>query len=325
MKRIAFHLFRLVALACLASPLAAAAQAYPAKPVRVLVPFAAGSIPDLVARLVSDKMTGGLGQPVLVENRIGAGGRIAAEAVARTAPDGYTLLLGTASTHMVSPLLVKNMPYDPVKDFTPIAIAVTPVSGVVVNGAVPVSSVKELVDYARANPGKIAYASNGIGSSHHLVGELIKMTAGVDMLHVPLAGSNQVLNAVLAGHVQLSFSSPGSVGPYLSSGKLKLLAVVPPKRFPGTPNVPTLAESLPGYDPVTDWFGYFGPAGLPQPIVSRVNAEIVKALNAPDVRAKLNSATQLVIASSPEELAAMMKRESQIYARIVKAANIPAQ
>jgi tripartite-type tricarboxylate transporter receptor subunit TctC len=323
MKRIACIALGLVASA--GASLTVQAQGYPAKPVRVLVPFAAGSIPDMVARLTGDKIAAALGQPLLVENRVGAGGRIAADAVARAAPDGYTLLLGTASTHMVSPLLVKNMPYDPVKDFTPIAIAVNPVSGVVVNGSVPVKSVKELVEYARANPGKIAYGSNGIGSSHHLVGELIKMTAGIDMLHVPLAGSNEVLNAVLGGHIQLSFSSPATVQPHLASGKLKLLAVVPPKRFPGAPDVPTLAESLPGYDPVTDWFGYFGPAGLPRPVVSRVNGEIVKALNAPDVRAKLNGASQLVIASSPEEMAAMMKREAQIYAKIVKAANIPLQ
>jgi tripartite-type tricarboxylate transporter receptor subunit TctC len=312
-------------LALAAVPSLALAQAYPAKAVRILVPFAAGSTPDLTARLSADKLGAALGQPVIIENRIGAGGRIAAEAVSRAAPDGYTVLLGTASTHIVSPFLVKSMPYDPVKDFTPICNAVSPVSGVVVSASVPASSVKELVDYARANPGKIAYASNGIGSSHHLVGELIKMAAGIDMLHVPLAGSNEVLQAVVADQVQLSFSAPGTVQQYLPTGRLKLLAVVPPKRFSGTPNVPTLAESLPGYTPVTDWFGYFGPAGLPRPIVARLNGEIVKSLSMPDVRAKLENATMIINASSPEELAALMKTEAPIYARIVKAANIPMQ
>ena len=313
-----------LAALCIASP-CAVAQSYPFKPVRVLVPFAAGSVPDVVARLSGEKMSGGLGQPVIVENRIGAGGRIAAEAVSRAAPDGYTLVLGTASTHIVAPFLVKNMPYDPVRDFTPISIAVNPVSGVVVSASVPVKSVQELVAYAKANPGKIAYGSNGIGSSHHLVGELIKIVAGVDMLHVPLAGSNEVLAAVVADHVQLSFSSPGSAGPHLPSGKLKLLAVVPPRRFPGTPNVPPLAEALPGYEPVTDWFGFFGPAGLPQPVVARLHGEIVRGLNAPDVRAKLENAVQIVVGSTPDEMAALMKREAPIYQRIIKTANIPAQ
>ena len=325
MKPFPRRLARIFAVALCAAPLAVLAQAYPAKPVRVLVPFAAGSVPDLVARLAGEKMTGGLGQPVIIENRIGAGGRIAAEAGARAAPDGYTLVLGTASTHIVGPFLVKNMPYDPVKDFTPISIAVNPVSGVVVSASVPAKTVQELVAYARANPGKVAYASNGIGSSHHLVGELIKIVAGIDMLHVPLAGSNEVLAAVVSDQVQLSFSSPGSVAQHLPSGRVKLLAVVPPRRFPGTPNVPTLAESLPGYEPVTDWFGFFGPAGLPQPIVARLHGEIVKGLNMPDVRAKLENAAQIVVASTPEEMAALMKREAPLYARIVKAANIPAQ
>lgn len=310
-------------MAVFGSAALAQAQTYPAKPVRVLVPFAAGSLPDLVARLPGEKMGAALGQPVIVENRIGAGGRIAAEAVARAAPDGYTLVLGTASTHIVGPFLVKNMPYDPVKDFTPISIAVNPVSGVVVSASVPAKTVQELVAYAKANPGRIAYASNGIGSSHHLVGELIKMVAGIDMLHVPLAGSNEVLAAVVADQVQLSFSSPGTVQQYTASGKLKLLAVVPPRRFPGAPNVPTLAEALPGYEPVTDWFGFLGPAGLAQPVVARLNQEIVRGLNAPDVRSKLENAAQIVVGSTPEEMAALMKREAPIYQKIVRTANIP--
>jgi tripartite-type tricarboxylate transporter receptor subunit TctC len=313
----------IAATVMIATPAICMAQAYPSKPVRVLVPFPAGSVPDLVARLAGEKMSIGMGQPLIVENRIGAGGRIAAEAVARAAPDGYTLVLGTASTHIVGPLLVRNMPYDPVKDFTPISIAVNPVSGVVTSASVPAKSVQEMVAYARANPGKMAYGSNGIGSSHHLVGELIKIVAGIDMLHVPLAGSNEVLTAVLTDQVQLAFSSPGTVQQYTASGKVKLLAVVTPRRFPGTPNVPTLAESLPGYEPVTDWFGYFGPAGLSQPVVARLHGEIVKGLNAPDVRAKLENATQIVVASTPEEMASLMKREAPIYQKIIKTANIP--
>jgi len=314
-----------LSLASLAGVPAADAQQYPTKPIHVIVPFAAGSVPDVVTRLPAEKMAIGLGQPVIVENRAGAGGRIAAEFVAKSASDGYTLLMGTASTHVVGPLLVKNMPYDPVKDFTPICLAVSPVSGFVINASIAANSVKEFVAYAKANPGKVAYASNGIGSSSHLVGELINMTAGIDMLHVPYQGSNEALNALLAGQVQVSFTSPGSIAQYLPSGKVKLLAILPGQRFPGTPNTPTLAEALPGYQSVTDWFGFFGPAHLAQPIVARLHGEIVKALNAPEVRSKLETQTMLVIASTPEEFAALMKREAPIFARVVKATNIPMQ
>ena len=313
-----------LAVSAVATP-TADAQIYPAKAVRIIVPFAAGLVPDVVTRLISEKMSASVGQPVIIENRVGAGGRIAAEFVAKSAPDGYTLLLGSASTHVVGPLLVKAMPYDPIKDFTPITAAVSPVSGVVINGALPVNSVKELVDYARKNPGKVAFGSNGIGSSSHLVGELINMTAGIDMLHVPYQGSNEVLNAVLSGQVQLSFTSPGSVTQYLPSGKVKVLALLPGQRYPGTPNIPTLAEALPGYESVTDWFGFFGPAGLPQPIVQRVHGEVAKALSVPDVRAKLDAQTMLVMASTPDDFAAMLKREIPIFARVIKALNIPMQ
>jgi tripartite-type tricarboxylate transporter receptor subunit TctC len=307
------------------SSFAVCAQTYPAKPVRIVVPFAAGSVPDVVARLPAEKLAISLGQPVLVENRAGAGGRIAAEYVSRQAPDGYTLLLGTASTHVVGPFLVKNMPYDPIKDFTPITAAVAPVNGMLVNPSVPANSVKELVAYAKANPGKIAFGSNGIGSSSHLLGELVNMTAGVNMLHVPYAGSNEVLNALLSGQVQLTFSSAGSVAQYLTSGKLKLLAILLDKRYPPLPKTPTLAEALPGYEQVTDWFGFFGPANLPVPILSRLHSEIVKALNVPDVRSKLDSMTMLIMANTPDEFAAMIKREAPIFGRVIKASNIPMQ
>ena len=314
-----------LSLAALIASLPAAAQQYPSKPIRVVVPFAAGSVPDVVTRLPAEKMAIGLGQPILVENRVGAGGRIAAEYVAKSAPDGYTLLMGSASTHVVGPLLVKAMPYDPVKDFTPISLAVSPVSGFVINGSIAAVSVRDFVAYAKANPGKVAYGSNGIGSSAHLVGELINMTAGIDMLHVPYQGSNEVLNALLANQVQVSFTSPGSVAQYLPSGRVKLLAILPGQRFPGTPNTPTLAEALPGYESVTDWFGFFGPANLAQAVVARLHGEIVKGLNAPDVRSKLETQTMLVVGSTPEEFAALMKRETPIFARVVKATNIPMQ
>jgi tripartite-type tricarboxylate transporter receptor subunit TctC len=300
------------------------AQSYPAKPVRVLVGFPGGSLQDTTTRLVSDKMGAGLGQPVVVENRVGAAGRIAVEAGARAVPDGYTFVLGTAATHVLGVYLVKELKYDPVKDFTPISLIILPVVGVVINPAVPANTIRELIDYARANPGKLAYGSTGIGSSFHLTGERIKLAAGIDMLHVPLTGGSDTLNAVLGNHIQLAFASPGQAGPHVAAGKLKMIAIGISKRFPLLPDVPTLTESIAGYDPVSDWFAYFGPAGLPRPVLARLNTEIIKGLNAPDVRAKLDPQTQ-VVGSSPEELAEVIKRDLQVFAKITKAVGIPPQ
>jgi tripartite-type tricarboxylate transporter receptor subunit TctC len=300
----------------------AIAQSYPAKPVRVLVPFPAASIPDIVARQVSDKISPALGQPVVVENRIGAGGRIAAAAVAKAPNDGYTLLLGSASTHVVAPHIAKVLPYDPLRDFTPIANAASAQTGLVVHSSLPVTSVRELVDYARKNPGKISYASNGIGSTHHLRGELLKMAAGIDMVHVPFSGSNELMTAIAGGTVQLTFFSPGGVRQFIDSGRVRLIAMTTPKRVPSMPNVPTIVEQLPAYEPIVDWFAFFGPAGLARPIVDRLNGEMVKALRTAEVTKALDQQSLLVIASSPEELAEQMKKDLQVYARAVKAAGI---
>jgi tripartite-type tricarboxylate transporter receptor subunit TctC len=270
-------------------------------------------------------MSQGFGQPVISENRVGAGGRIAADYVAHSAPDGYTLLLGTASTHLVSPLLVKDLPYDPFKNFTPITIAVSPATAVVVPASLPVKDMAELVEYARANPGKIAYASNGIGSSAHLVGELMKMATGIDMLHVPFKGSSEATTALLSGQVQMQFSSPGATRAYVSSGKMKLLAMLAAKRFSGAPDLPTLTEALPGYEAVTDFFGFFGPAPLPPAILNRLNVEIVRGLNTPELRAEFDKLTYIIIANSAEDFASLMKREYQIYAKVIRTVNIPMQ
>ncbi len=298
------------------------AQTYPAKPVRVMVPFAAASVNDIIARQVSERLGPALGQPFIVENRIGAGGRIAATAVAKAPADGYTLLLGSASTHVVAPHIVKNMPYDSIRDFTPIVNTASAGTGMVVNAVLPVASVHELIDYARKNPGKISFASNGIGSTHHLRGELIKMAAGIDMVHIPYAGSNELITAIVSNTVQLTFIVPGAVRQHIEAGRIRLLAVTTPRRNPAMPNVPTVVEGLPGYEPIVDWFAFFGPAGLARPMVQRLNTEIVKALNLPEVRAALEALSLIIIGSTPEELAAQMKNEMPIYARVVKAAGI---
>jgi tripartite-type tricarboxylate transporter receptor subunit TctC len=310
-------------LAALIAP-TALAQSYPAKPVRVMLGFAPGSLQDITVRLVGDKMTTSLGQPVVIENRPGAAGRIAVEATARSAPDGYTVVFGTAATHVLAVYLVKNLSYDPVNDFTPISLAIAPVVGVVVNAAVPVSSIPELVTYAKAHPGKLAYASTGVGSSFHLMGERIKLAAGIDMLHIPLTGGNDTLKSLVGGHVQVGFMSPGQAQIQVNAGKLKMLAVGVGKRFAAFPDLPTIADVLPGYDAVSDWFGYFGPAGLPAPVLARLNAEVVKGLNAPDVRARLDQTT-IVVGSTPQELAETVKRDIQVFAKIVKAVGIPPQ
>jgi tripartite-type tricarboxylate transporter receptor subunit TctC len=322
------HSFRIASAAAITTsmimlfPGGALAQAYPAKAIRVIVPFTAGSLPDLVPRLVGEKVAPVFGQPWVVENRIGAGGRIAADAVAKSPADGYTLLLGTATTHVVAPFIVKNMPYDSFKDFTPIVNGVSPVTGFVTNVAVPVNSMREFLDYAKKNTGKLAYASNGIGSSHHLRGEFLKMVAGIDLIHVPYPGSNEAVTGVVTNTVQMAFSTPASVQQHVAAGRVKLLGLTYPKRIESLPNVPTLDEVLPGYTSTVDWFGFFGPAGLPQPIVARLNTEINKALNSPDIKGKFEAQSVQIIGGTPEEFAAVMKAEYAVYARVAKSAGI---
>lgn len=300
-------------------------QAYPVKSIRIVVPFPAGGGVDATARVVGQKLSQQLGQTVTIDNRAGAAGTIGADHVAKSAPDGYTLLLGTASTHMIIPNVTKTPPYDPLKDFTPVSILITPATSVVILNSLPVRSMQELVAYGKANPGKLAFGSNGVATSSHLYGELLKMAGGFDMLHVPYKGSNEAMAALIAEHIQMFFSSPGPTRPHVQSGKLRLLGVLSPKRFSGTPDVPTVAESLPGYEPITDWFGVFGAGSMPGPVTARLHAEIVKALNQPEVRTEFDKLTYVVIGNSPEEFAALMKREFQIYGKIIRSVNIPLQ
>ncbi len=318
MRNVAGTVLALTAFA----PALALSQAYPTKPVRVIVPFPAASIPDIIARQVTDRIGTPLGQPVIVENRVGAGGRIAANAVAKAPGDGYTLLLGSASTQAVAPYIVKVLPYDPLKDFTPIANAASSQTGVVVHASLPVHSMQELIDYAKKNPGKISYASNGIGSTQQLRGELIKQAAGIDMVHVPFGGSNELITAIVAGTVQLTFIVPGGVKQHVEAGRVRLIAVGTPKRLPTLPQLPTILETLPTYDPIVDWFGFFGPAAVPRPIVQRLNGEMVKALRTPEVGKAFETQSLLVIASTPEELGEQVKNDLQVYARAVKAAGV---
>jgi tripartite-type tricarboxylate transporter receptor subunit TctC len=312
----------LIAGAGIVVPGSAFSQAWPSRPVRIVVPFPPGNGTDILARLMAPKMTQTLGQPVVVENRGGANGMIGAEAVARAAPDGYTILFTSPSTHVTSIFLSKNLPYDPVRDFTPITAAVEPVTVMIVNPSVLAGTVKELIAYAKAHPGKLDYSSPGIGAVFHMSGELFKLGAGVDIVHVPYKGASPALAGVIAGEVSIGFNSLASVLPHMRSGKVKVLAVLEANRYAGLPEVPSIGEFVPGFEKPASWFGLFGPAALPAPVLARLHAEIVNSLNAPDVHAKIDELAMSVIANTPEQFSAMIRTGIEQYGRLIKAAGI---
>jgi tripartite-type tricarboxylate transporter receptor subunit TctC len=306
-------------LACLVNPLVAPAQSYPTKPIRIIVAIA-GS--DYVARLVAQKLTDILGQPVVVETQTGAGGMMGADQAAHAAPDGHTLLLASASQHVMRLYMAKSTPYDPLKDFAPITLVGETLQCIVVNASLPVNSLRELIGYARANAGKVSYATSGIGTGNHLSGELINQLAGIDMVHVPFKTGAQALTSVVGGQIPVAFAILATATPQLRAGKLKVLAVTNEKRYAGMPDVPSVKEVLPGFQTPPYWFGFFAQAGVAQPIIARLNAEIVKILAPAEVRAKLDEIGFTVIASTPEEFAARVKRDIELVGRIVKTAGI---
>jgi tripartite-type tricarboxylate transporter receptor subunit TctC len=309
----------LVALLAVVAAPGAAAQAYPARPVKLVVPFPPGGPLDATGRLVAQKLTEAWGQPVVVENKPGAGGNIGADLVAKSAPDGYTILLGALSTHAVNPTLYPNMPYDAVRDFAPITLLATTPNVLVVNPSLPVNSVKELVAYAKANPGKLAFGSGSNGSAGHLAGELFKVETGTDIIHVPYKGAAPAMQALLAGDVQFMFDNLASATPQVKAGKLKALAVTTARRSPLAPELPTMAEAgLPGFD-ITTWYGLMAPAGTPSAIVAKWNAEVTKILNSPDVKERLAAQGAEAAPTTPDQFAAFIKAEIPKYARIVKA------
>jgi len=307
----------LVAFAA-AVPAISAAQSYPTKPIRLVVPFPAGGSLDVVARAIGQKLTEAWGQPVVIDNRPGAGGNIGADLVAKSAPDGYTILEGALSTHAVNVSLYSKMPYDPVKDFAPITlVAVTP-NVLVLNASFPVNTVPELLAYARANPGKLSFGSGSNGSAGHLAGELFKTEARVDMVHIPYKGGAPALQALLAGDTQLMFDNLANSEAQLKAGKLKALAVTTAKRSPLAPQLPTLSETgLPGFDIYT-WWGFMAPAGTPKEIIAKWNAEVTRILASPEMKAFFAQQGAEPAADSPEQFAALIKSEIAKYAKIVK-------
>jgi tripartite-type tricarboxylate transporter receptor subunit TctC len=296
----------------------AMAQAYPTKPVRMIVPFPAGGATDIVGRLIAQKLAEGWGQQVIVDNRGGAGGTIGSDVAAKSPPDGYTMLLGTSSTHAVAPSLYSKLPYDPVRDFSPVTLAATATILLAVHPSVPAQNVKELIALAKRQPNALSFASSGNGGISHLIGEQFKSAAGIQMLHVPYKGDTPALVDLVGGQVHLMFGTAVSFLPYVSAGRLRALAVTNPKRSPIVPNVPTIAESgLPGFEAL-QWFGVFVPAGTPRDIVSRLHADIVKSLKLADVRERLISLGAEVVGNAPDQFAAFQKADSVKWAKIVK-------
>ena len=313
----------LLLVACFAAG-AALAQAYPSKPLRMVVPFPPGGSADILGRSVGQKLGERLGQPVVIDNRPGAGASIGAKAVAEAPADGYTLLLGTVSSHAMSPA-TNTVGYDPVKDFTPIAEIASIPFVVLVHPGVPVKSIAELVALAKSKPGQVTYASAGSGTSNHLAGELLGMAAGIKMLHVPYKGSAPALNDLLGGQVNAMFDLQLTAMPQIKSGKVRALAMTGAKRSALLPELPTVREAgVPGYE-VTAWFGFFGPAGVPKPIVDRLNAELNAIMKLPDIRAKFAELGVETESGSAEEFAGFVRGEAGKWAAVIKAAGIVAQ
>jgi tripartite-type tricarboxylate transporter receptor subunit TctC len=308
------------AVAALFPALAAAqAPAYPTRPIRLDVPFPAGGTTDILAREVAKRLTDAWGQAVVVDNRPGAGGNIGSELVAKSAPDGYTLLMGTVGTHAINPGLYAKMPYDHVKDFAPVILVAGVPNVLVVNPAVPATSVQELIAYAKANPGKLNFASSGSGTSIHLSGELFKVMAGVQMMHVPYKGSSPALQDLVGGQVQLMFDNLPSSLALIRAGKLRALAVTSAMRAAALPDVPTIAEAgLPGFE-ASSWFGVLAPAGTPPAIVAKLNAEVAGWLASPEAKDKLLAQGAIAAGGSPEDFARHIDAETAKWAKVVKA------
>jgi tripartite-type tricarboxylate transporter receptor subunit TctC len=299
-------------------PLVATAQPYPSKPVRIIVNFPAGGVADIYARIIGAKVQESWGQPVVVENRTGGGGNIGADAVAKSAPDGYTLNMSAIGPHAVNVSLFSKMPYDPVKDFAAIALVLEAEGLLVVHPTVPANNVAELIAYARANPGKLTFASAGPGTASHLAGELFKTMAKVDMLHIPYKGNVPAITDLLAGQTSLLFATMPTVLPHAKAGKLRAIATLGSERSAATPELPTIGETLKGFE-VNNWIGLFAPAGTPPEIVRRWNAEVMRVMQTSEIQARLPVDGARFTPNSPEQFSAFVKSEIAKWAPVVKA------
>ena len=299
-------------------PWVATAQPYPSKPVRIIVNFPAGGVADIYARIIGAKVQDAWGQPVVVENRTGGGGNIGADAVAKSAPDGYTLNMSAIGPHAVNVSLFSKMPYDPVKDFAAVALVLEAEGLLVVHPTVPASNIAELIAYARANPGKLTFASAGPGTASHLAGELFKTMAKVDMLHIPYKGNVPAITDLLAGQTSLLFATMPTVLPHAKAGKLRAIATLGSERSAATPELPTIGETLKGFE-VNNWIGLFAPAGTPPEIVRRWNAEVMRVMQSSDIQARLPVDGARFTPNTPEQFSAFVKSEIAKWAPVVKA------
>ena len=300
----------------------AMAQAYPNKPIRLVVTFPTGGAPDILARLFSEKAQ--LGQPVVIDNKPGAGGNIGSDIVAKAPGDGHTIVMGTVGTHSINGALYEKMPYDMVKNFTPISLIASAPNLLVVNNDVPVKTVNELIAYMKANPNKLSYASPGIGTSVHMSGELFKSMTGTSMTHVPYKGRQFYVPDLLGGSVQLVFDNMPSALPLAKEGKIRAIAQTTAKRSAAAPDVPTVAESLPGFEAIT-WFAMFAPANTPKPVIDRLNAEVLRVFKLPEVAERIKTLGLEAVLSSPDELAKYQATEIVKWAKVVKESGAKAE
>ena len=299
----------------------AQSQPYPNKPIKIISPFATGGIADTFSRVVGQGLSESLGQPVVVENKTGGGGNIGADFVAKAPADGYTLVMGNIGSHAVNPYLIKNMPYDPLKDFEPVAYVLDAEGLLVVNPTIPVKNVTELIAYVKARPGQVSYGSGGVGTTSHLAGELFKSLAKVDMTHIPYKGNALAITDLIGGQTQVMFATMPTVLPYVKTDKLKALAVIGSSRASSLPEVPTVAETVPGFD-VSNWIGIFAPAGTPKPIINKLNAEIIKIMQQPAVQKRLETEGAKFKPMTPEAFGAFQKNEALKWAKTIKDSGI---
>jgi tripartite-type tricarboxylate transporter receptor subunit TctC len=305
----------------LAPALFATAQQYPTKPIRMVIGFVPGGGTDILGRIVAQKLSEALAQQVAPDNRGGAAGQIGTDMVAKAPPDGYTMLMAHIAAIAILPSLVPKLPYDPSKDLAPVSLVAVAPNMLVIHPSLAIKDVRGLIQLARSRPGQLHFASSGAGSVQHLAGELFKLQAKVDMVHVPYKGSGQAIIDLIAGQVELNFDSVPAVINHARSGKLRGIAVTSEKRFAPLPDVPTVAETLPGFA-VSTWWGVMMPAGVSKDIVSRVNAATVKLLRTPEVKASMDNVGAEIVGSSPEEFAAFIRSERAKYAKIIRDANI---
>ena len=300
----------------------ALAQNYPERPIRLIVPVPPGGSLNLYTRYLAQKLTESLGQPVVVDNRAGANGIIGADLVAKATPDGYTLLMGASPTLGVNPTLYAGkVPYDPLRDFTPITLVAKGPSALASHPGVPVKTLKELIAYAKANPGKLNYGTSGTGSGNHLMGEMLKAAAGIDIVHVPYSGGGPALVALLARDIDLMITPPPTFIPHYRAGRVRILAVSSLKRSPAIPDVPPIAELFPGFES-TIWYCVVGPRGLPQPIVKKLHAALMPILTSAEFRERLAADAVVAESSTPEELTAFIKSEIPKFAKVIRQAGI---